>query len=330
MRAGGAMSKAGATGDARERIGLLRRLLLGLSYFLIAGLVIVGVVAIILEVYGWYNGARWRPEDLNAILAYDSPTRRTVRVVWEDFKYLVQYGAYLIAAVALLIAVTHIKTVAKLMSDFLDARGAIYQLAATMTSAEATALKLSEQAVNLSALEPTIKGMSEKIEEAMLRIGDLQRQSVSERSDATSGTGAPGPSVNGAATNAEASEDERNWEKLRELWNANGVRLDEAIERIPEKRKRTRYSRMSRRDYPAIINGLADDKFISETARKGSLDLHTTFMSFKPRNRKIPNQVIGELMAKDRMLDEEFAKLVTPEDREEQRAPVDSDATVPA
>ena len=309
--------------DAREAPGLLRRLFLGLSYFLIAGLVIAGVVAITLEVYWWHSGTRWRPEDLNAILANDSPTMRTARVVWGDIKYLIQYGAYLIAAVALLIAVTHIKTVAKLMSDFLDARGAIYQLAATMTSAETTAHGLAEQADQLSKLEPTIRGMAEKIEEAMLKIGDLQRQSVSERSDSPAATAATGATGNGTTTQAEATEDERNWEKLRELWNASGFRLDEAIERIPEKRKRTRYSRMDRRNYPAIINGLADDKVISETARKGSLDLHSTFMSYKPRNRKIPNQVIGELIAKDRMLDEEFAKLAAPEERESPRTVVD-------
>lgn len=324
------MLKTADAGVSRDNRGVLRRLFVGLSYFLIASLAIVGVIAIVLELYGLHVGVRWRPEDLNAIFAYDSPTMRTARVIWEDIKYLIQYGAYLIAAAALFIAVTHIKTVAKLMSDFLDARGAIYQLAATMTSAEETAQKLSEQAEQLSALEPTIKGMSEKIEEAMLKIGDLQRQSVSERSDASTSAGTPGASVSGTATNGDAAEDERNWEKLRELWNANGVRLDEAIEKIPDKRRRTRYSRMDRRNYPAIINGLADDKIISETARKGSLDLHTTFMSFKPRNRKIPNQVIGELMAKDRMLDEEFSKLITQDDRKDKPTTVDSGVTASA
>lgn len=324
------MLKAVDAGDAREKRGLFRRFLLGLSYFLIVGLAFVGVAAIIVEAYGWHMGTRWQPGDVKALLAHDGPAMRTARAAWEDFKYLVQYGSYFIAAVALLIAVTHIKTVAKLMSDFLDARGAIYQLAATMTSAEETAQKLSEQATQLSALEPTIKGMSEKIEEAMLKIGDLQRQSVSERSDATGNAGILGPMVNGAAPNVEASEDEHNWEKLRELWNANGVRLDEAIERIPNKRRRTRYSRMDRRNYPAIINGLADDKFISEAARKGSLDLHSTFMRYRPRNSKITNQVIGELEVLDRMLDEEFDKLVPPDDPEGSPAAVDSGVPAPA
>jgi hypothetical protein len=317
------MSKTEDAGDTRQSRGILRRLFLGLSYFLIVGLAIVGVIAIVVELYGWHLGVRWRPEDLNGIFAYDSSTMRTARVIWEEIKYLIQYGAYLIAAAALFIAVTHIKTVAKLMSDFLDARGAIYQLAATMTSAEETARKLAEQAGQLSALEPTIKGMAEKIEEAMLKIGDLQRQSVSERSDASALAGTSGATLNGAATNGDATEDERNWEKLREFWNANGVRLDEAIERVPDKRRRTRYSRMDRRNYPAIINGLADDKIISETARKGSLDLHTTFMSYKPRNRKIPSQVIGDLMVKDRMLDEEFAKQMTHDDRKDGVVTVD-------
>ena len=67
---------------------------------------------------------------------------------------------------------------------------------------------------------------------------------------------------------------------------------------------------MDRRNYPAIINCLADERIITQMGRKGSLDLHATLMSYKPRNRRIPGRVIEELLVRDRILDEEFAKIL--------------------
>ena len=157
--------------------GILRRVAVGFLFSSIALLATIGLIGLLLEAYSWFIGARWRPDDINALLSHDGPAMQVAREAWNDFKYILQYGAYFIAAVALLIAVTQIKAISKLMSDYLDARGSIYQLAATMSNAEETAKRLSGQADRLSHLEPTIKLMSEKVEEAMLKIGDLQRLS---------------------------------------------------------------------------------------------------------------------------------------------------------
>jgi hypothetical protein len=292
-------------------------------------LVLVGLVELLLETYSWHIGTRWRPEEINAIISQDSPAMHAVSRAWSDFKYLIQYGAYFIAAVALLIAVTQIKTISSLMRDYLDARGAIYQLAATMSNAEETATRLSGQADRLFQLEPTIRLMSEYVEEAVLKIGDLQRLSVSDRIDApangSSAIAQPSSSSIGANT-----DDDPNWEELREFWNANGARLDLAIERIADKRKRTKYSRMDRRNYPAIINGLADEKFISETARKGSLDLHSTFVKYRPRSRVIPDSVIGALEVQDKLLEAEFARLPDQSEVRQLPLPVDNRVREPA
>jgi hypothetical protein len=156
----------GGADAAREKIGNARRLAVGFVYTLLVLLALVGLVELLLETYSWHIGVRWRPEELNALLAFESPVMKTAHTVWDDIKYLIQYGAYFIASVALFLAVSQIKTVSKLMSDYLEARGAIYLLAATMTNAEETARRLSAQADRLSKLEPTIQGMSEKIEEA--------------------------------------------------------------------------------------------------------------------------------------------------------------------
>jgi hypothetical protein len=297
------MSTVEVARPAPREPGIIRRIAIGFLYVLIASLAVTGAIGLLLETYSWQIGRRWQPHDINVILAHDSAAARTAKAAWEDVKYILQYGAYFIAALALFIAATQIKTVAKLMSDFLASRGAIYQLTATMSSAEETARRLSDQANRLSKLEPTIQGMAEKVEETVLRLGDMQRLQVSERTDEAVDTAlAP------ADLPASTANDDQNWERLREIWNANGVRLDEAMERIPDKRRRARFARMDRRNYPAIINGLADEHLISETARAKSLELHGIFVSYRPRNRRIPDDVIGSLTVLDSMLADEFQR----------------------
>jgi hypothetical protein len=108
------MAAAGAADATREKKGIVRRLAIGLLYFSMISLAFVGLAELLLETYSWHIGARWRPEEVNALLAVDSPAMKTAHTTWEDFKYLIQYGAYFIASIALLLAVTQIKTVSKL------------------------------------------------------------------------------------------------------------------------------------------------------------------------------------------------------------------------
>ncbi len=311
---------------ADRKIGFAGRILWGSFYCSVAALALVGFLGLLLEAYFWSSGVRWHAEDINALLANDSPFMHAWLGIWAGLTFILQYGAYFLAALALLLAITQIKAISNLISLFIKARGPIYQLAATLSSAEQHAKDLAAQASRLTKLEPTIRAMSEQVEEAVLKIGDLQRQSVSERVDAAE-DGASTPISQGPSASDSAVEDP-NWDKLRELWNANGARLDVAIERIPDKRKRTRYSRMDRRNYPAIINGLADEGFITETARRGSLYLHSTFVKYRPRNREIPDQVIGELAVKDSVLEDEFARMPTALAR--QTRSVDNPALEPA
>jgi hypothetical protein len=294
-------------GAARETLGTWSRLLIGATYFLVSSLALVGVAAICLEIYSWRSGARWQPTDINLFLQQDGPFFRTLSKVWEDIKYCIQYGAYLIAALALFIAVTQIKTVAQLVRDFMDARGPIYDLASIITRVEKSVETLTPQVDRLLRLEPTIKATAERLEEVVQRLGDLQRLAVSERDQIQ--LTAIEPTDSGVAVPAAIEDrDAQNWEKLREYWNANGRRLDDVIERIPEKRRRTKFQRMPRTNYPAIINGLADEKLISEVARQASLNLHRVFMSYRPRNRKVPDDVVGELAVYDAQLEQELSQ----------------------
>lgn len=289
-------------GESEQRQSLWRRALRGTFLLLFALLAVTGSLAILLELYSWHLGKRWGPEDINAVISANSPTRQLAKAAWDDVKFLIQYGAYLIAAIAFAIAITQIKTVARLIRDFIEARGPIYELGSTITKVEAQVSALSETGDRLSKMEPTIKEIAEKIEGTYAQIASLQRLAVSERTEA-SPEELPSDAVNGSGMQAaQAPTEDRNWERLRELWNANGERLDEVIESVSDKRRRSRFQRMPRTNYPAIIDALAEARLISEPAREASLKLHSVFMSYKPRNRRIPDAAIAAMEVLDRML----------------------------
>lgn len=320
---------AAATDIQSAQSGLIRQAIRGFAYVLIAILVAIGIAAIALEVVGWYSGSRWKPEDINALLATDSPARLLLLAIWMDIKFLIQYGAYFIAAVGIFLAATQIKTISKLVSDFIQARGAIYQLSATMTNAEASAKMLAAEIDRLNQLKPIMERSAERVEEALTKLGDLERQAVSERVEVSSG-----PPV-AATTTAAIESDESNWERLRELWNANGRRLDRVIEQIPEKRRRNRFSQMSRRNYAGIIEALGAEKLITPAATEASLKLHTTFMSFKPRNRPIPDTAVADVIVLDALLETELSSNPTqtttpPNDRPTSPRHVENRALEPA
>lgn len=297
-----------------------RRVFRGTGLLLLFSFAGVGIAASGVEFYGWRTGTRWTPQDLNALIAVESPVRALAAAVWEDIKFLIQYGALFVGAVAFAAALTQIKTIAKLISDFIVARGPIYSLGTTIADVEKSVARLSGEVDRLTRLEPTIREIAEKIEQTFAQIANLQRLTVSERTEAASGDG-PAPAA------AAVTQEDRNWERLRELWNNNGERLDNVIERIADKRTRGKFQRMPRTSYPAIINSLADEAFISEAARKASLQLHSTFMSYKPRNRTIPDSAVAGLEVLDRMLEKELGPhFIDPSGS----SPVDSGAAAPA
>ena len=301
------MATDGDTG-ADQANSFVRRVLRGLLLFSIFVLATLGLVLGGLELHSWYAGQRWRPEDINALIVAESPARVLALSVWENFKFLLQYGSIFVGAIAFAAALTQIKTISKLIRDFIEARGPIYSLGTTIAGTEKSVGALSKEVDRLSKLEPTIREMAEKIEETFAQIANLQRLAVSERTDTTAAQEVIPPSANGHIVPQEPEQDSdaRNWERLRELWNNNGERLDSVIDRILDKRKRGKFQRMPRTNYTAIINALAEERYISEAARNASVQLHTIFMSYKPRNRKIPDEAVGSVEVLDRMLNAEI------------------------
>lgn len=304
---GGGVFMPGEASVRQDRpVSFGRRVVRGIFHLMILSFAVLGVVAVGFAIYEWRVGERWKPEDISAFIAAESPARILARAIWEDVKFVLQYGTLLIAAVGFAIALTQLKTIAKLIADFIVARGPIYTLSTTISEVEISVGALSREVDRLSKLEPAIRDMAEKIEETFAQIANLQRLAVSERTDGTTSELAIG---NGRATTAPPlpPEEDRNWERLREIWNNNGERLDGVIERITDKRRRARFQRMPRTNYPAIINALGEEGYISEAARNASLELHSTFMSYKPRNRKIPDSAVAGLEVLDRMLTHELA-----------------------
>lgn len=290
------------------------RIIREISIVGVALFAVFGMIAASFEAWSWYSGASQTFKDLNVLLAADSSAKALAFKAWEDFKFLLQFGTLLLGAIGLLAAMTQVKTIARLISDFIVARGPIYSLGTTITEVEKSVETLSREVDRLSKLEPTIREMSEKIEETFAQIANLQRFAVSERS----GTTEEEPAVQSAGRTQSAPpqpQEDKNWERLRELWNANGERLDEVIGNISDKRRRARFQKMPKTNYPAIINALADEKHINEAARNASLELHRIFMSFKPRNRKIPDDAVESVVVLDLMLAKEI-QLSKPSDEE--------------
>ena len=133
------MAEGGRGSELGTAVG---RTLLGILAILGAALVCVGLVAVTMY------AAKLSPDDLKP----GAPFRVMAAELWTEFKYLIQWGSILIAAIAFAFAVGHIKTVAKLVSDFIQARGPIYSLGTTITQVERSVQSLATEVDRLSKL----------------------------------------------------------------------------------------------------------------------------------------------------------------------------------
>jgi hypothetical protein len=255
----------------------------------------------LLQVSSWISEGRWTLAEFQKRLAADEtrwvfdPLRVTIEHLWDNGSRIVRNVSLLLLAVAIFLAVMRIKLVANIMSSFLVARGPIYSLQSTIIKVEETVQKLSD-------LQPTFELVNEKVDALQKQLADLQRYTSSERTD----PGDEPPPVGGALEGRSAQDDSGNWERLRELWYANTARIEAVIERIADRRRKLRYDRMPRTNYTFIIRTLARDGLISEAVEKASIDLNATFLRYRPRNRKISDDVIGALEVLDKLLEKEI------------------------
>jgi hypothetical protein len=212
-------------------------------------------------------------------------------------KTVLQVVTAFVAAIALFIAVLRIKTIAKILRDFLEARGPIHELNTNLTTAGQTSAELSSRVAELQNLSPTIHLTAERLEEAMQALGDLRRQAV-----VTNGTDDEG----GASSAAVAGSGLSNWDALREIWNNNGVRLDQLIEKIPDKKRRLKFAGMDRRSYGDIIDGLQNEGLISAPFAEGSKTIHSKFLGFRNRKDQVPGELIEQFRVLETQLEEDL------------------------
>jgi hypothetical protein len=146
-------------------------------------------------------------------------------------------------------------------------------------------------------MHPLFQETAAKLASAVTALGDTERllaatDQVTEES---------------LATAADVST-ESGWEILRNAWNANGRRLDDVRGSIANKRKRDRLVAMPRTDYRRIINALAHEGEISETAKKYALELHALFMAHR-RTKNPKPEVVGSVKVLDAQLEDEFNRI---------------------
>jgi hypothetical protein len=116
----------------------------------------------------------------------------------------------------------------------------------------------------------------------------------------------------------------RNWLLLREYWQRNRKRIEYRIDHIEDGRTKLAYDRLPRTNYTRILNKLQGQKLITAAAANASRELNDLFNRYRPRNRAIPDEVIGPLKVLDAQLERELVSI------ESVRAAEDGDDIVPS
>lgn len=231
--------------------------------------------------------------------------------ILERADHYVKYGAIALAAVTALLAVRKLDTIVRAFSGYREARAPIYELADllagikamlellkdTMSSVQQTSVELSQQATKIKELRAAIEKTDRAVKDAVDQLADMERMTAVGAVESTPVMGDEDEGSQDPASEA--------WEELRTLWNTNARRLDSVRSSIDDGRTRARFMRMHRRNYKKIIDALADEKYISETARNSSLRLHQVFMAAR-RSKAVLPQVIGDIRNLDQSLEHEF------------------------
>jgi hypothetical protein len=256
-------------------------------------------------------------------------------ILWS---YVMQLGAlvpefvkvvsFLLLSWALFVAAMKIHTVYGIVREFNQARSPISELRNSVTGVKDSIDTLTPQMKNLRESAAVLNEHAPTIRELISRIDGLQRaiHLVQEEMGSQSGPVAVGDAAAPQSAAPPVREDEPNWQELRSIWRRNTQRLEKIIQYRLVGRRRRSYVDVSRSDYPAIMEGLKKDNVLSIAAHAASLELHKLFMSYKPRNRNIPDEVIGSARVLDVQLEElvgsfpvegeDGATLRTPESRD--------------
>lgn len=196
--------------------------------------------------------------------------------------------------------------IAEVVRGFGKARGPIWDFRQTIEDFKASIEELQKLKPIIGTLREQMALLDEKIDAAQKQLVELQRHSASERTDEADGSAAAAAQpADAAPTNgraAPAATDQENWLRLREIWRAHVNRLEAMIDDIDDGRRARAYRNMTRYDYKPIIARLHADGYLSDAAAKASTELMTIFAAYRPRNRAIPDKVVGEMIVLDKLL----------------------------
>ena len=167
--------------------------------------------------------------------------------------------------------------------------------------------------------------MDERVEAWGKQVAELQIEASSLRTEATDD--APAAMTDRLRTPVEVrpageEHEDANWLALRDLWRRNTLRLEYVIDQIADGRRKVAFDRLPRTNYDRIINKLQGQRLISAAAANASRSLNELFYSYRPRNRAVPDEVVGSLRVLDHQLDRDlvpFSTVLAADDEEQPR-----------
>ena len=212
---------------------------------------------------------------------------------------LLRYALFFSVVYIALKVIRKLPTIHEIIIGFNKSRGPIWDMRNTVDDFKTTIADLRKFESVIKMLRDQMSLLDEKIDAAQKQVEALQQHSASERTDES-----PAP-LSGATTPARAQKDEQNWQKLREIWRAHVGRLEALVDSITDGRRARPYRRMTRYDYRPIIDRLEIDDLLSPSTAKASRDLMDIFNTYRPRNREVPDKVVGDLIVLDHLLGSE-------------------------
>ena len=221
---------------------------------------------------------------------------------WAEVRSVFELLLYFLAITAVLGCLIRLGMIRKIIREFQDARSPIWDMRGVVRD-------LRELEPVMRALSERVSLIDEKVDVVRLQNAEMQAESISTRTDVDENSPGLPPAVAVGFVPTRAPDEDPNWLTLRDLWRRNTQRLEYVIEhRIKDGRTKLAYDRLPRTNYERLINKLQGQKFISAPVADVSRFLNDTFNRFRPRNRRVPDDVIGELKTLDQQLDRELVR----------------------
>jgi hypothetical protein len=220
---------------------------------------------------------------------------------WAEAKSIAELGLYYLTVLAVIGCLLRLGAIGRMFKDFRDMRGPLWDLQNTVD-------KLKELEPEIKALGQQVAILGEKVEIARAQVAELQVESISNRLDREEAEEMDDTRTPEDAVAAEDPEI-RNWQLLREYWQRNRRRIEFVIETIPDGRTKLAFDRLPRTNYNRIINKLQGQDRITAAAANASRKLNELFNAHRPRNRAIPDEVVGPLRVLDEQLDREIVSI---------------------